>query len=162
MSIFTLRNTALPTAACIALVFSVAAQESFQKTQSFDSAESAQAGGWWELGSRADGQDYGFSPTSNAGGSVGEAGGTFKRNIIRSAYLDTWTGRLTLNDRLQAKGVMIMTDTPSVNAGTVIGYSDSTLVGSQTEANVLGFKKCPKPSRSITEYNRSFHRPLIL
>jgi hypothetical protein len=106
--------------------------------ETFDSVESAEANGWTELLSRDDGQDFGFSPTDNAGGTAGEAGGTFKRNATRHMYVDVFPGTLTLDDSISASGRITMTTDPTGNAGTVIGHSNSEFAGGEDEANVIG------------------------
>jgi hypothetical protein len=51
--------------------------------------------------------DFGFSPTSHAGGSPGEVGGTFWRSGKYAYYADT-VGPLTLDDRLEASGKVVL------------------------------------------------------
>jgi hypothetical protein len=84
-----------------------ASAQSFE-TQPFDSAASATAAGWTgEDNNDPDlGTEFGFSPTNNAGGSPGEAGGLFPRIQTPVAfYGDTnLGGTLTLDDPLIATG----------------------------------------------------------
>jgi hypothetical protein len=71
--------------------------------------------GWEEVGNRgifknpmpAGAHDFGFSPTRFAGGSVGEVGGVFWRGGEYAYYADR-VGPLTLDDRLEAKGRVVM------------------------------------------------------
>lgn len=51
--------------------------------------------------------DFGFSPTHFAGGSTGEIGGVFWRGGDYAYYADR-VGPLTLDDRLEAKGRVVM------------------------------------------------------
>ena len=123
------------------IAVTVGAQAStIMKAQSFDTATSALTNGWVELGCRTNGQNFGFSATSNAGGPAGEAGGFFKRDLKRALYADLFGGKLTLNDYLHASGTIIMPTLPGTNAGPVIGYGDSSKVGLSTEANLLGLE----------------------
>lgn len=110
------------------------------KTETFNTSSSARVNGWSELGSRANGQSFGFSATANAGGPAGEAGGDFKRDPTRASYADVFGGKLTLNDAVHASGTVIMPTTPGTNAGPIIGHSDSTKIGQGTEANHLGLE----------------------
>ena len=120
-------------------------------SQTFDSALAASGGGWSELSSRINGQNFGFSATANAGGSAGEAGGTFFTENLRAAYADVDAGTpLALNDYIAASGRLNITgwepvDYPNDNesgslAEFFIGHADSTKVGLATRANVLGIR----------------------
>jgi hypothetical protein len=51
--------------------------------------------------------DFGFSPTSNAGGKTGEVGGTFWRSGKYGYYADK-VGPLSLDDRLEASGKVVL------------------------------------------------------
>jgi hypothetical protein len=51
--------------------------------------------------------DFGFSPTNHAGGKVGEIGGTFWRSGKYAYYADK-VGALSLDDRLQASGKVVL------------------------------------------------------
>jgi hypothetical protein len=51
--------------------------------------------------------DFGFSPTSHAGGKAGEVGGTFWRSGTYAYYADK-VGPLTLDDRLEASGKVVL------------------------------------------------------
>jgi hypothetical protein len=51
--------------------------------------------------------DFGFSPTDHAGGKVGEVGGTFWRSGKYAYYADR-VGPLTLDDRLEASGKVVL------------------------------------------------------
>ena len=110
-----------------------------QKTQSFDTASAAALGGWVELGTRANSQNYGFSATANAGEPAGEAGGVVARKSIRSSYCDVFGGPLTLDEPIIGGGSFVLTATPvSGNASVLFGHGDSTKVGTTSEANQLG------------------------
>jgi hypothetical protein len=51
--------------------------------------------------------DFGFSPTSHAGGKAGEVGGTFWRSGKYAYYADK-VGPLSLDDRLEASGKVVL------------------------------------------------------
>jgi hypothetical protein len=51
--------------------------------------------------------DFGFSPTRHAGGEAGEVGGTFWRSGKYAYYADR-VGPLTLDDRLEASGKVVL------------------------------------------------------
>src|SRR5262245_6141312 len=51
--------------------------------------------------------DFGFSPTNHAGGKAGEVGGTFWRSGKYAYYADK-VGPLTLDDRLEASGKVVL------------------------------------------------------
>ncbi len=134
-------------------------QSTTNRSQTFDSAASAAAGGWGEVGSRVNGQNYGFSATANAGGaSSGEAGGTFKRDPLRSAYAHTFAAPLTLNERLSARGRFKGTSWNPVNTGPdrnvgsqasfIIGHTDSAQNGFASRLNEIGIR---------VEFNRGFN-----
>src|SRR5205807_476856 len=70
---------------------------------------------WDASGSRSDYQakdvagahNFGFSKTSHAGGKPGEIGGTFWRSGKYAYYADR-IGPLTLDDRLEASGKVVL------------------------------------------------------
>ena len=74
------------------------------ETQSFDSESSAAAGGWARNNLPTPGNDFGFTNTSNAGGTAGEAGGPFRRTSQVSYYADETVGPLDADDVLVASG----------------------------------------------------------
>ena len=126
-----------------AFVTNISAIVSSEKTETFDTAESAAENGWVELFSREGGGDFGFSPTRVAGGESGEAGGVAARDGVRRMYVDVFeAGTLTLNDWIRASGKVAMRGNPG-NASLVVGHSDSTLAGrassAANRANKLGF-----------------------
>lgn len=123
----------------LAIVAMALPVHSATKTESFDSAISAGTNGWVELGSRENGQDFGFSDSTFAGGPAGEAGGTVKRDPSRSEYVDVFGGTtLTLDDAIHASGRISIPDPYTGNLGHLIGHSDSRLVGQETQANQMG------------------------
>jgi hypothetical protein len=88
--------------------------------------------GWIGLGNHADyarnaeggAQDFGFSPTSNfAGGSPGELGGIMWRSGVYAYYADR-VGPLSLDDRLQASGKVVLEVGPP-DSGMYIGWFNS-------------------------------------
>jgi hypothetical protein len=110
------------------------------KSETFDSAASAAANGWVELGSRENGQDFGFTDTSFAGGPAGEAGGVVKRDPLRAEYVDVFGGTtLTLDDHISASGKIIVPGPYDGNLGHLVGHSDSKRAGqSLVQANQMG------------------------
>jgi hypothetical protein len=83
-------------------------------------ADFAQDPNWDASGNRttyqakdvAGAHDFDFSPTSHAGGKAGEVGGTFWRSGKYAYYADK-VGRLSLDDRLEARGkVVLMSGAP--------------------------------------------------
>ena len=110
------------------------------KSEDFDTAISAQTNGWAEWSSRENGQDFGFSNSTNAGGPAGEAGGFVKRDRTRVAYADIFAGQLSLNDVLHASGTIVVTNDTGVNAGPIIGHVDSSKIGQSSEANQIGLE----------------------
>lgn len=123
------------------------------KTETFNTADSARTNGWSEIGSRENGQDFGFAASANAGGPAGEAGGFFKRDPIRVAYADIFTGQMSLNDRLQASGTIVVMDDTGANAGPIIGQVDSSKIGQNSEANQIGLE-CVVASGTSRYYAR--------
>ncbi len=78
--------------------------------------------------------DFGFSPTSYAGGKTGEIGGRLWRVDKGEPHLKGWygtdTGELTLNDRLEAHGKIAFRKF-SIDAGMHIGFFNSAEQGWQ-------------------------------
>jgi hypothetical protein len=108
-----------------------------QKTESFNTAASAQANGWIEHLSRQDGNHYGFSDSNNTGAGAGEAGGAMTRTRVnRSYYADVFPGRLTLNDAFSAQGKWFISATPTDNR-IAFGHLDAGTTNT-TGANVVG------------------------
>ncbi len=110
------------------------------KTEHFDSAASAAANGWFEQGCRANGNDFGFSLTAVAGGTIGEVAGVNQRQSLRAAYGDVFStsaGVLTLNDTLTATG-RIATAGGVGNAGNFIGHYNSQRIGTSTGGDQIG------------------------
>lgn len=122
------------------LVFAETGVQAGVKTETFDNAATAAANGWVELGSRENGQDFGFSDTTFVGGPAGEAGGVVKRDAIRAAYVDVFGGtRLTLDDHISASGKIIVPGPYGGNLGHLVGHSDSKRAGqSLVQANQMG------------------------
>jgi hypothetical protein len=68
--------------------------------------------------------DYGFSPETNyAGGKAGEVGGTFWRSGDYGYYADR-VGPLSLNDRLEARGKVVLLRAPP-DSGMYFGWFNS-------------------------------------
>jgi hypothetical protein len=85
--------------------------------------------------------DYGFDPQSNhAGGKPGEIGGTMWRSGEYSYYADH-VGPLTLNDRLEASGKVILMRAPP-DSGMYLGWFNSAerKDGPTQTGNFLGVK----------------------
>jgi len=98
------------------------------ETQTFDTAASAAADGWTEIGCTRDltncGTDFGFSASSNAGGSAGEGGGRFSRWGSQAFYVDSdLGGNVTLDDHLTATGKVYF-DQVQLTAGVNFGWYD--------------------------------------
>lgn len=134
-------------------------QTTTNRSQTFDSSAAAAAAGWGEIGSRVNGQNYGFSATANAGGAAsGEAGGTFKRDVLRSAYAHYFAAPLTMNEPLSASGRFKCTTWSPVNtyparnvasqAAFIIGHTDSGQNGLASRLNEIGIR---------VEFNRNFN-----
>ena len=68
--------------------------------------------------------DFGFSNTSNAGGQPGEVGGTFWRSGDYAYYADR-VGPLTLDDRLEASGKVVL-QVGAPDSDMFIGWFNST------------------------------------
>jgi hypothetical protein len=86
-------------------------------------------------------QDFGFSPeTNHAGGKPGEIGGTFWRSGLYGYYADR-VGPLTLNDRLEAHGKIVLLRAPP-DSGMCLGWFNSAeRTNAPTQAgNFLGIK----------------------
>ena len=81
--------------------------------------------GWTSLGNGVNGNDFGYRPSSFAGGSDGEAGGHFTRSMFQRSYGDTNLGGiLTLDDALTASGKFGFTAANRPDFGTFleVGY----------------------------------------
>jgi hypothetical protein len=76
--------------------------------------------------------DFGFSPTSHAGGPTGEIGGVIFRDEQPSYYAAT-TGRLTLDDELVASGKLALVKAAS-DSGVYLGWFDSQTKQANTTA----------------------------
>lgn len=90
------------------------------RTQNFDSDP-----GWTTVGSGASGNNFGYQATSsNAGGTAGEAGGTFTRGTTGRIYADTNIGTLSLDQPFSASGKFDYTGSnhPDFGPSFVIGH----------------------------------------
>ncbi len=90
------------------------------QTQNFDTDP-----GWTTVGSGANGNNFGYQAASaNAGGSVGEAGGTFTRGTTGRIYADTNIGTLSLDQPFSASGKFDFTGSnrPDFGPSFVIGH----------------------------------------
>jgi VCBS repeat-containing protein len=65
--------------------------------------------GWNSVGSGNNGNNFGWSATSNAGGTVGELGGTFTRTSTARYLADDELADLTLDQAMMASGELDMT-----------------------------------------------------
>jgi len=80
-------------------------------------------------------QDFGFSATRHAGGSVGEVGGRIWRSLTPAYYAKKITAR-TLNDRLHASGRFSVTHSDS-SSGVLIGWFHSASRGWRTPNSLV-------------------------
>jgi hypothetical protein len=85
--------------------------------------------------------DFGFSPTSHAGGAPGEIGGAIWRiesmEPDQSAYYAVPVSRLTLNDTLHAAGKVAMT-AAAADSGVLIGWFNEATHHGAPPMNFLG------------------------
>ena len=108
---------------CVSCLLMASAAHGETETQSFDSAESAAAAGWVAVNTTVEGNDYGWSDSANAGGVVGEAGGTVARATTIDYYADTSIGELTLDDFMTASGKFLVTNlSADYSGGQAIGW----------------------------------------
>jgi hypothetical protein len=97
----------------------------FNETATFDTQSSAGAQGWTQYKPEPVINYFGWTNTSYAGGTPGEAGGTFQRLPAEAAgyYADTDLGGvLGLDDSLSASGRLIFTNNVSFNANIYLGH----------------------------------------
>ena len=106
---------------CVSCLLMASAAHGETETQSFDSAESAAAAGWVAVNTTVEGNDYGWSDSANAGGVVGEAGGTVARATTIDYYADTSIGELTLDDFMTASGKFLVTNLSADYSGGHVG-----------------------------------------
>jgi hypothetical protein len=133
------------TAASLAVGVSLSAQAQANPNatldyEPFNTQASAMADGWTGNGNQANGQNFGFSATSHAGGTMGEAGGVTVRNTVRAAYGNVFGpayGCLTLNDTLTCTGRVAGVGANG-NSGLFIGWYNTTNVAAGTVGNSFG------------------------
>lgn len=97
----------------------------FTETATFDSEASAAAQGWVLYKPEPVINYFGWTNTSYAGGTPGEAGGTFQRipDLGAGYYADTDLGGvLGLDDSLSASGRLIFTNNVNFNANIYLGH----------------------------------------
>jgi hypothetical protein len=119
-------------------------------TETFDTAASATSHGWVEYKSRANGNNFGFSNTSNAGGTAGEGGGTFKRVSSANAgyYADTALGgTLGLNDAIFASGKLKIANS-TADGHWWLGHLGTSGFDGSTK-NLVGFRFSESSSTEI-------------
>ncbi len=115
------------------------------ETQTFDSEASASAAGWTEVGSRADGHDFGFSDTNNAEGASGkgEGGGMVRRTGTdpHRYYADLTVGGIgDLTTDLHATGKVKLQNI-DFDGEAYFGWFDSVRAGMPASSDdVLGFR----------------------
>ena len=108
------------------------------ESQHFGTAAGAAEDGWAGHNNTLQGSDYGFRETTQkAGGSPGEAGGTFHRCTEFNYYADTSIGAInSLEAPLAATGRLFWENDQDWSGGQVIGWFNTTDGGWD---NVLGF-----------------------
>ena len=85
--------------------------------------------GWSTSGNGSNGNNFGYRASSNAGGSLGEAGGRFTRSNSFRYYADTSLGgTLTLNNSVTTSGRFDYTSaqSPDFVNGLFLGYFQSS------------------------------------
>ena len=102
--------------------------------------------GWDGVGNAANGNNFGFRNSANAGGSLGEAGGTIARTLNRAYYGDTILGGLiTLDHQIRASGRLSVSNLAFNNAVRIGHFS--TLGSDNVAFDFLGFQVAePEPS----------------
>ena len=116
-------DSRLRTAAVITVLLVLSSGANGAITTCFENMDSDP--GWTSQGSGVNGNDFGYRPTSFAGGSAGEIGGHFTRSMFQRAYGDTdLGGELTLDNSLSASGKFGFTGASSPDFGTFleVGY----------------------------------------
>jgi hypothetical protein len=101
--------------------------------------------GWRAVGNRAvlqereviGAHDFGFSPTSRAGGKRGELGGNFWRTEEPFAYYADRVGPLALRDRLEARGKIAFT-VGAPDSGLFLGWFHTSAKNDQGLRNFVG------------------------
>ena len=113
---------------CVAATATLASVAQADKTQTFDSAASAAAGGWVATGNGLDGQLAGFINENQAGGTPGEA----QFSVFRGAelsYLDTNLGMVVNgNGGFSMTGKLnyvANTEVPDLGFHPILGFSSS-------------------------------------
>jgi hypothetical protein len=95
--------------------------------------------GWDELGNRSDGQDFGYSATNNAGGSVGEAGGHFSRESL-GIYADNVGSIDPSTTTLTMTGTGVWTAEGGGSGNVMIGWFDKFADLHWQPKNFIGFR----------------------
>jgi hypothetical protein len=127
---------ALPLAATLALAGGLKAST---VTETFDSAESTAANGWTASGNEANGNNFGWSNSNEAGGTAGEAGGFFARSTAYGSYADTSGGTLSRTHTLNMSGSFRLRNGYLFEGKFYIGFFDpASLVSGQAPANFVG------------------------
>ncbi len=115
------------------------------KSESFDTAASARANGWWEWLTRVNGYSLGWTNSNRCGVGAGEAGGGYIRSRFRNGYADVFGNSkfLTLSDSLSATGRIFVGENviPTGRPGIVCGHFDWSRLGifeSGESVNTLG------------------------
>jgi hypothetical protein len=95
--------------------------------------------GWDELGNRSDGQDFGYSATNIAGGSVGEAGGHFSRTTL-GIYADNVGSIDPSTTTLTMTGTGVWTAEGGGSGNVMIGWFDKFADLHWPPKNFIGFR----------------------
>lgn len=110
------------------------------ETQTFDTAASAAAAGWSEVGTRTAPHNYGWSNTNVAGGATGEGGGIIgMNNTSVSSYADRAIGGPFGFTAFSASGRFDLTDIETdPNVRFKVGYFNGSATTSVPES--IGFE----------------------
>lgn len=106
-----------------------------ESTETFDSAASAAANGWASLGGTVDGNNFGWSDTSDVAGTAGEAGGVFARTQNIHYYADTDIGgSFKRSDTFSFKGSGYLTNV-NFDGNFFVGFFDQNDLDTSGEDN---------------------------
>ena len=136
------------------------------RTESFNTALSTQ---FVDVNApRANGQDFGFSNTNHAGGTPGEAGGTFVRTSSADAYSDIdltngTSGDFDRTKTLTLSGKFSVTGSSTPFNTVFVGYANDTIGSSQQFIGLMILEASPGVFRgqlSIQQADGTLFKPL--
>ena len=110
-----------------------------QITEPFDSSATAAAHGWAGAGNTSNGNNYGWSSTSRAGGPLGEAGGLFTATATMNCYAAPLGGTYDLSCTFQGTGCVAIASSspPGLNNYIAIGFLNTAAAGG-SQKSLLG------------------------